>query len=189
MFYILGGGDTYIYSKRLPPYLHLLKMVATIPSSTQNDCHHTYIYSKKVWTFSNSWNWKNRWWERILNCQEGVTNWREHILRSKKISDENSGVQKVRSCNNHRIPQNSERISQPKQWEWTNKTWTGYGLDKSERGGFAMTMTRRMRTEGRHQCIEWSSAASGAYHRRVEDEKEARKVLVLVTAMKREEDA
>ncbi len=28
----------------LPPYLHLLKMVASIPTSTQNGCRHTYIY-------------------------------------------------------------------------------------------------------------------------------------------------
>jgi hypothetical protein len=38
---------TYIYSKRLPPYLHLFKTVAAIPTSTQNGCCHTYIYSKK----------------------------------------------------------------------------------------------------------------------------------------------
>jgi hypothetical protein len=39
---------TYIYSKRLLPYLHLLKTVAVIPTSTQNGCRHTYIYSKRL---------------------------------------------------------------------------------------------------------------------------------------------
>ncbi len=33
-------------SKRLPPSLHLLKMVVAIPTSTQNSCAHSYIYSK-----------------------------------------------------------------------------------------------------------------------------------------------
>ncbi len=98
---------TYIYSNWLPPYLHLLKTVAAIPTSTENGCCHTYIYSKQLppslhhllkssrcenggpkklnaGTFSNSWNWKNWWWERIPNWRERVTNWREHILRSEK---------------------------------------------------------------------------------------------------------
>ncbi len=39
---------TYIYSKWLLPYLHLLKTVAAIPTSTQNGCCHTYIYSKRL---------------------------------------------------------------------------------------------------------------------------------------------
>ncbi len=43
-----GCRHTYIYSKRLPPYLHLLKTVAPISASTQNSCHHTYIYSKQL---------------------------------------------------------------------------------------------------------------------------------------------
>ncbi len=36
----------FVPEKRLPPYLHLLKMVAAIPASTQNGYRHTYIYSK-----------------------------------------------------------------------------------------------------------------------------------------------
>jgi hypothetical protein len=32
----------------LPSYLHLLKTVAAIPTSTQNGCRHTYIYSKRL---------------------------------------------------------------------------------------------------------------------------------------------
>ncbi len=40
--------NLYIYSKRLPPSLHLLKMVAAISTSTQNGCHHLYIYSKRL---------------------------------------------------------------------------------------------------------------------------------------------
>ncbi len=54
-----GCCHTYIYSKRLPSYLHLLNadchhnyiysmLVAAIPSSTQNGCRHTYIYSTPV---------------------------------------------------------------------------------------------------------------------------------------------
>jgi hypothetical protein len=43
-----GCCHTYIYSKRLPPYLHLLKTDAAIPTTTQNSCHHTYIYSKPL---------------------------------------------------------------------------------------------------------------------------------------------
>ncbi len=54
-----GCRHTYIYSKRLPPYLHLLNAgcrhtyiysmpVATIPTSTQNGCRYTYIYSTPV---------------------------------------------------------------------------------------------------------------------------------------------
>jgi hypothetical protein len=34
-----------IYSKWLPPSLHLLKKVAAISKSTQNGCRHPYIYS------------------------------------------------------------------------------------------------------------------------------------------------
>ncbi len=65
-------------------------------------------------TFSDSWNLKNRWQERILNQRKRAQNWREHILRSEKWNpDENSGVQKVRNRINRGIPQNSERISQP----------------------------------------------------------------------------
>ncbi len=96
---------TYIFSKRLPPYLHLFKMVANIPTSTRNGCRHTYIYSKrlqpyiyiyskqvdvimvdqKAGMFSDSWNWKNWWRERIPNWQECVTNSWEHIIWSEKI--------------------------------------------------------------------------------------------------------
>ncbi len=48
--------------------------------------------------FSDSWNWKNRWRERIPNQKKRVQNWREHILRLEKYnSNENSGVQKVRN--------------------------------------------------------------------------------------------
>jgi hypothetical protein len=54
-----GCRYTYIYSKQLPPYLHLLNagcrhtyiysmLVATVPTSTQNGCHHTYILSTLV---------------------------------------------------------------------------------------------------------------------------------------------
>ncbi len=59
--------------------------------------------------FSNSWNRKNRWRERIPNQRKRVQNWREHILRSEKSnSNENSGVQKVRN-----------RINFPtKCWGW-----------------------------------------------------------------------
>jgi hypothetical protein len=32
----------------LLPYLHLLKTVAAIPTSAQNGCRHTYIYSKQL---------------------------------------------------------------------------------------------------------------------------------------------
>ncbi len=66
-------------------------------------------------TFSNTWNWKNQWWERIPNWRKLVPNWREHILRSEKLnSDENSRVQKVRNRNNCGIQWNSKRISQPR---------------------------------------------------------------------------
>ncbi len=69
---------------------------------------------KKAGMFSDAWNQKNQWRERILNQQKLVTNWREHILRSKTNSDESSGVQKVRNWNNnnHGIPRNSKQISQ-----------------------------------------------------------------------------
>ncbi len=39
---------TYICSKWLPPYLHLLKTVAATPTSTQHSCCHTYIYSTRL---------------------------------------------------------------------------------------------------------------------------------------------
>ncbi len=46
-------------------------------------------------TFSDSWNRKNQWRERIPNQRKRVQNWREHILRSEKEnSDENSRVQR-----------------------------------------------------------------------------------------------
>jgi hypothetical protein len=38
----------FVPEKRLPPYLHLLTTVVAIPTSTQNGCHHTYIYSKRL---------------------------------------------------------------------------------------------------------------------------------------------
>jgi hypothetical protein len=43
--------------------------------------------------------------------------------------------------------------------------------------------------EGHRKCLESSLAASRAYHRHAEEEEEARKLIALVTAMKREEDA
>jgi hypothetical protein len=43
-----GCRHLYIYSKQLPPSLHLLKTVAAISTSTQNGCRHLYIYSKQV---------------------------------------------------------------------------------------------------------------------------------------------
>ncbi len=64
--------------------------------------------------FSDSWNWKNWWQERIPNRMKCVQNWREHILRSEKEnSDENSWVQKVRNWINREILRNSEWISRP----------------------------------------------------------------------------
>ncbi len=94
---------THIDSKQLLPYLHLLKTVATIPTSTQNGCRNSYIYSKRLppslhllktsrcengkpkkWkagTFSDSWNWKTRRWERILNQRKRDMNLLEHILQ------------------------------------------------------------------------------------------------------------
>ncbi len=75
------------------------------------------------------------------------------------------------------------------QWELRNKTWTGDGLDKSERGGFAMMMRRRRRTKGCHQCLESSLAASRAHHRHVVEEEEARKLVALEMALKQEDDA
>ncbi len=69
---------------------------------------------KKAGTFSDAWNQKNRWQERIPNRQECVTNWQEQILQSEKWnSNENSRVQKVRNWNCCRILQNSKRISEP----------------------------------------------------------------------------
>ncbi len=66
--------------------------------------------------FSDSWNWKNRWWERILNRNKIVQNWREHILHlENKNSNENSGVQKVRNWINRGITRNSEWIFQPRE--------------------------------------------------------------------------
>jgi hypothetical protein len=70
-------------------------------------------------TFSDSWNWKNRWQESTPNQRKRVQNWQEYILWSEKQnSNENSGVQKVRNQINCRIPQNSERISQPRRQQW-----------------------------------------------------------------------
>ena len=43
-----GCRHLYIYSKCLPPSLHLLKTVAAISTSTQNSCRHLYIYSKQL---------------------------------------------------------------------------------------------------------------------------------------------
>ncbi len=49
-------------------------------------------------TFSDEWNRKNWWQERIPNQRECVANWWEQILRLKKLnSNENSGVENVRS--------------------------------------------------------------------------------------------
>ncbi len=62
-------------------------------------------------------------------------------------------------------------------------------MDELEQGGFVMTMTKRRRTEGRPQCLKSSLAASGAYHRRAEEEEEARKLVALAMAIKQEEDA
>ncbi len=71
--------------------------------------------------FSDSWNQKNQWWERIPNQREHVPNWREHILQSEKEnSDENSGFQKFQNQNNRGIPWNSKRISQPSLKEKDN---------------------------------------------------------------------
>jgi hypothetical protein len=75
------------------------------------------------------------------------------------------------------------------QWEWTNKTWTGDGLDKFEQGVFTMITMRRMRMEGHCQYLESCLASSGAYHMRVEEEEEVRKLAALAMAMKQEEDA
>ncbi len=89
-----GCRHLYIYLKWLPLSLHLLKTVANISTSTQNVCHHLYIYSKQVdviragqknpGTFSDSWNWKNWWQERIPNRREHVTYWQEIMLQSEK---------------------------------------------------------------------------------------------------------
>ncbi len=82
------------------------------------------VLSIKIWchlpltnivgTFSNSWNWKNRWRERIPSqkkmCSELAGT---HFTIGLKKSDENSGVQKVRNWINCKIPRNSEQISQP----------------------------------------------------------------------------
>ncbi len=71
---------------------------------------------KKAGTFSDAWNWKNWWLERIPNWREGVTNWQEQILRLEKWNSyENSRVQKVHNQNNCRIPRNSKQISQPRE--------------------------------------------------------------------------
>ena len=43
--------------------------------------------------------------------------------------------------------------------------------------------------EGCCQCLESSLAASEAYHRCTEEKEEARKLIVLATTMKQEEDA
>ncbi len=112
----------------MPPSSHLLKM----------SYRHLHIYSKRVdvimvgqiffaWTFSDSWNRKNQWWERIINWQEHVTNWWERILQSEKwTSNENSGVQKVRNWNNCGILRNSKQISQASlgvSWKRFTYSW------------------------------------------------------------------
>ncbi len=38
----------FVQERQFPPYLHLLKMVTAIPTSTQSGCRHTYIYSKQL---------------------------------------------------------------------------------------------------------------------------------------------
>ncbi len=79
--------------------------------------------------FSDSWNRKNWWQERIPNRRKRVQNWREHILRSGKWnSDKNSGVKKVRNRINCGIPWNSERISQPRPCRPCSRSHQPFGL-------------------------------------------------------------
>ncbi len=79
-------------------------------------CHLPLTYIAGM--FSDSWNWKNRWRERIPNrkktCSELAGT---HFTIGKINFNENSGVQKVWNWINRRIPRNSKRISQPSQ-EW-----------------------------------------------------------------------
>ncbi len=70
-----------------------------------------------AWTFSNSWNQKNQWQERIPNSKPVGTCSKlagTHFTIGKIKFDENYGVQKVRNWNNRGIAQNSEGISQPR---------------------------------------------------------------------------
>jgi hypothetical protein len=78
-----GCHHTYIYSKRLPPYLHLLKTVATISTSTQNGCHHLYIYSKQVDVILAGQN--NKRWERFLIHEIRRIDGRRGFQTGKKV--------------------------------------------------------------------------------------------------------
>ncbi len=79
--------STHIYSMPVLPHLHLLNAFPhllnacpAIPTSTQRLLLPSR--KKKGWRFSDSWNWKNWWQERIPNRRKYVQNWQEHILRS-----------------------------------------------------------------------------------------------------------